>query len=524
MALVKKIDSNATGLRFAFQTDIGVEPAGPWLPLEPNSYSDFGGNFSQTRRDPINPDRQNRKGMITDLESAGGFNSDLTRDERPQQLLQSFFFAALRRKSEFGNVPDGGTGAFTAITTSQYQAASGLTIFEVGRLVFAQNAGNSTNNGLKRVTTAAAGATTVAETLVAEASPPAALKLTEVGHQAASGDINVDAAGVFPALTSTTLDFTTLGLIPGECVFVGGDAANTFFSGNAVNNGFKRVRSIAAQRLEFDKSGAPMVTETGTGKTIQIFFGRVIRNELAALITRFLVNLERTLGAPETTQPAQIQSEYVEDAVGNEFTLDLKSTDKAMFDMAFIAADYQVRSGVTGVKSGTRPPSRGFQGMNNSTDIRRFRLATVANDEAPSALLSFCEEASVSINNNATIVKALGVLGGIDVVTGNFTVEGNVTAHFTTIDAIQAIRDNADVTLDVVLVSGNAGVSIDLPLITLGEGRLNVEKDQTIKLPVSLMAATAESLQVGTALPHTMLMCFYDYLPTLASTLGGVAA
>ena len=43
----QKIDSNVTGLRYQEELCIGVaNPNNPWLTLEPNSYEDFGGEFT----------------------------------------------------------------------------------------------------------------------------------------------------------------------------------------------------------------------------------------------------------------------------------------------------------------------------------------------------------------------------------------------------------------------------------------------------------------------------------------------
>lgn len=513
MTAVNKIDSNATGLRYQEETSFKVaNTANDWIPLEPNEYNDFGGELTLLARNPINDSRQRKKGVITDLDATGGFVSDFTQTNM-QDILQGFMYAALRPKGE---------EIVTAVdldTTNddEYEVAA-TAGFLVGSLILGSNftnAGNNTMNVVTAITTDAS--VEVADaTLTVEASPPADAQITVVGHEATADDLDVDVTLTFPALTSTILDFTTLGLIPGEFVFVGGDATINKFSA-AANNGIKRIRSITATRLEFDKSDVAMSNETSSGSLlIRLFFGRVLKNEQSTLIARRTYQLERTLGAPDDASPAQIQAEYLEGAVPSEFVINIPTADKLTAGLSFIAGDHTTIDGPTALKTGAaRPAIDEADAFNTSSDISRFKLAVhVDGTEAPSALFAFVTDLTLTINNNLSPNKAIATLGAFDVSAGTFQVSAALTAYFADVAAVAAVRNNSNVTLDFFIVKNNAGMVVDLPLVALGDGRLNVEQDQPVTLPISMDAATASA--IDSDLDHTLMWTFFDYLPSAA--------
>lgn len=602
MALKSTIDSNVTGLRYAEEAGFKLLPATPeWVPLEPNSYTDFGGNITTIARNPINPSRQRKKGVVADLEAGGGFDTDLTQTNL-QDILQGLFFAHLRRKPEtfkrtsglgvvtFAHVPitnvvtstdtytlsnlqatvavvaaggtgyvvgdvltlTGGTsttttqltvtavsgGVITAVSISRpgrYTVAPGnpvsstggtgtgatftmtyaaAVVFLVGHLLNASGFTNAANNGLKRATAVTSTTVVVAENLVDETPSATAAELTAVGFQGAAGDLDIDNAGSLPAITSTVLNFTTLGLTVGEWLFLGGDTAATQFN-TAANNGFKRIRTIAAARVEFDKSASAMVTEANAADTIQIFFGRVLKNETGANIVRRTYNLERTLGAPEDTLPSSPQAEYLEGELLNEVNINVPVAEKVTVDLTFVGADHTTRAYTLGLKSGDRPALVEADAFNTSSDFSRIKMHVVTpGNPAPSALFAFLTELIFTFSNNATPLKAVSVRGGFEVSAGTFEVGGSVTAYFSTVDAVAAVRANSDVTIDAHMVKANAGVTIDLPLIALGNGRLTVEQDAPITLPLDMPAATGAKIDVN--LDHTALLVFWDYLPSAA--------
>lgn len=519
MAQVPKIDSNITGLAYAEEASLGLLPgegglAGTpvWKRLNPNSYNDFGGEVVTVAPNPINPSRQRRKGVTTDLNASGGFNHNLTY-ENLTDIMQGVFFADIRAQAE---------QAVTAIdidlaNPDEYEVAA-TAGFLVNSLIIGKNFANAANNALNVVTAIVADTSVeVADGQLVTETPPANAVIKVVGYQFADADAVIDVSGNLPRLQSNggLADFTTLGLVPGQWVYLGGDvAANTFTA--TANNGFKRIRSVSATGITFDKSDQAMVADAGVaGKTIRLFFGDVLRNETGALIKRRTYNIERTLGAPDDAQPSQIQSEVLKGAVPNEVALNIPQADLASVDISFVATDNEQRTGVQGSKQSNVIEPAAASEYNTSSDIGRIRLATVSNvDEAPSALFAYVTEATININNNVTPNKAVGVLGAFDVTAGTFEVSGELTAYFSNVAATQAVRTNTDVTLDISFVKDNTALVIDLPLISLGDGRLNVEVDQPITLPLSTDAASGQD--VSTDLDHTALITYFDYVPTAA--------
>lgn len=588
--LTNKIDSNVVGLSYAEEECLGQlpQPTPVWIPTEPNSFSDFGGSVTTVARNPLNPSRQRKKGVVTDLDASGGFNTDVTQTNL-QDLLQGFLFADARSKGEWpvsavtvadgytvtangasnAVVVNGGTGyavgdilsvrdgttgkgyptrlrvatitaggvvatvtvisagAWTTNPTNPVgtdpETGSGrnatftLTLaagvgLAAGDLVFGQGFTNAGNNGLHTVTALTAGKVAAAPT-VAEAAPPSTARLYKVGKQAAAGDLNVVVSGGFPQITSTALDFRTLGIIPGEWIHVGGDGALLAFT-NPANNGFKRVRAVNQNSLVLDKSDETMVAETGATLTVQLFLAKVIKNESArALIKRRSYQLERTLGSLDGMDPPQ--SEYLIGAIPNELVLNLSTAAIATADLSFVGTDMEQRTQAEGLKAGDRVPLVESDAYNTTSDFVRIKMALVTTaDAAPDPLFAYASEMTLTVNNNVTPNKAIGVLGAFDATAGTFAVSGTLTAYFASILATRAVRQNADVTMDYVAVKDNAGFAIDVPLIALGDGRANVEVDQPIMLPLTSEAATGA--KIDPALDYTLLFAFFPYLPNLA--------
>jgi hypothetical protein len=539
------IDSNKSSLTYAEETSLKVLPVTPvWYPLEPNTYPNFGGDLKTTAREPINASRQRSKGTVTDLVVTAGFNTDMTQYNLTR-LFQGFFFSHARQKPQtqpLNGAPVVVTGA-VAGTPGSFTAAAGIG-FGVGKIIKASNFNSPQNNGIFRSTVSAAGSLTCAgykasapvDLIVTEAAPPANAALEVVG-QVLSGDVLLYVPGstlggatvVMPTLASAaTIDFTTLGLIVGEWVYLGDsnddlvDTAATEFNFLAVdptvrNRGYCRVYSISAHQLVFDiaigvqswavGAGIGGACAVPTSGFVSLYCGTVIRNEpLPANIVRTTYTLQRYLGKGVANAD---NLEYVLGAIPNELTLNVKANSKLDCDMLFVPMDTQQNHLAS--LPGTYLSLLREDAYNTSQDV--FAMLLYILNSAPllqAPLFGFATDAKTTIKNNVSGDKAIGVVGSFEGTAGNFDLSGSLSCYFDDVAAQQAVRNNSDVGLTQVFSKQNSGFILDLPLITLALTGLKVVKDKPIMGDVTFEAA-ADRVNNYTALYNR-----FSYLPDSA--------
>ena len=507
MPTPSKIDSNTAGLHIAEEYSLktlpgenGAPGTPTWYAIDVNSYPDFGAEIDTVSRSPISQSRQNSKGTTTDKNANGGFNADMTMNTLTR-FLQGFFFADAREK--FSTAPlNGARIAIADVDVDSYNAASGMDSFAVGHLVYASGFDDSANNGLSKVTAATATDLTVDSTLVVDAAPNSDAKVEVCGYEFGVGDAALVVSATQIRMTCTDAD--TLGLTPGEWVFLGGDGALEQFDNNAP--GYARIKTVTATYIDFDETTFPATTEAGGAKTIRMFFGTVIRNELdKTLIKRRSYNLERSLG----NDGDGTQSQILVGSVANELTLNVNTADKTTIDLAYVAMDDETRTGTDGLKAGTRVADPGEDAINTSQDAYRSRIAIVD----PSALnnpamFAYVREATITINNNVSGLKAIGTVGSFDTNVGNFDTGGSLTAYFNTVEAVRSITANADVEYNIIQAARNEAFIFDIPLLSLGGGKPDVSKDEAITIPLEITGAKNDK-------GYTAMFCKLPYVPTV---------
>jgi hypothetical protein len=480
---------------------LSAENAAVFYEYEPNSYGDFGGQVTTVARAPITAGRQRKKGRPTDLDAAAAFQLDFTQNNL-NRVLPAFFFANWR-KAATAEYRDPSLQAVAA--DDDFDGVGIDDVFATGDIILASGFLEAANNGLFYVTGEGAGtlqvnalATAAAPALVNEVAPAGA-SLKRVGYRGAAGVLEISVAGSLPALVSDSgPNFTTWGLVPGQWVYIGGDEADTSFAA-AGNNGFARIAAISATQITFDKTQNTMSASGALmTETIAIFFPDMIRNEPnpADIVIR-------TFQAERSLSTAGYQ--YEKGCFANTLTMNFAQADKLNVDLAWVAMDDEPRETR---KAGVFPAiDTDANFFNTSSDFARIRTIIIG-ETTP--LFAFLSEMTLTINNNVTPAKALAVFGAFDANIGDFVGQGSITAYFSDVAALTAIRESEDVTFDFALVKDNAGWVWDIPLVALGEGRLAVEKDQKVTIPVSADGAEHPTL-------HTTLQAMhFAYLPDAA--------
>ena len=492
------VDSNVTGLAFAEEV-LGtpkILPGTPvWYPLEPNSYAEFGAQTKTVKREVINSSRQKRKGAVVGLDVVAGFNLDFT-SRIPYVMMQGFMFADWREKT---------TLVSTAVAANSYTVASGGAAFLLGDLLYGEGFGIAANNGLKVVTTAGTATTIGATGAVAEASPPATATIMRVGQRA---DVawSITIVNGRPQLNRSNGSFATLGLFPGEWIWVGGDAAANQFA-EAGANGWYRIFSVVSTTLIFDRwpgdaNGAP-VAAAGTGKLVDIYFGHCIKNEATPGLQKFRTyQFERFLGGT--------RYQYELGCGANTMKVNVKSNDKVTIDVGYVAMDEDVTQ--VAAKSGTRVVLPTETVYNAETSFSRIRLLG-ADGQTP--ITGIMTDLSLSIDNGIEALQGIkSSVGAVDLMAADFTVSGSVEAYLSTLAAVSAGKANPDCSVDFGMVENVGSMAqgwlFDVPLLMLGDGRLKVEKDKPIKIPINLDAAGHSTLN------HTLLAMRFPFLPQLA--------
>ncbi len=320
-----------------------------------------------------------------------------------------------------------------------------------GHLVRTSGFTNSGNNALRR---AGAGTTTTDLKLAGgtiEAAPPGTARVKVIGFEGAAGDLVATSTGI----SSTALDFTTLGLAVGMWVWVGGPIAGQQFIVPAVG-GWCRISVIAANLLTFDVRPSTWGADAGTAKTVRVYFGDYMREGT----TRRSYTVEQQF--QDLTIPT---FEYYKGMVPTMFEMDMKSQDimtcKTTFMGLTIADPNSSRfAGATDVAAPTNDV------INTSDNVGSILVNGVT--LAGNFLTSF----TMVIDNMGRRNSAIGSRYSVNIKAGRANISGKLEMYYDDSTILAFIRASTAVGIFVPVLdpTGTKAMLFDMPKVKLGDG------------------------------------------------------
>lgn len=342
--------------------------------------------------------------------------------------------------------------------------------FVAGHLVRFSGFTAAANNGTFKCTTGSATVPAfVGAGLVADAAPAAAARMKVCGFQGASGDITATASG----LGSTTLNFTTLGLNVGQWVKIGGTAAGDQFATAACNT-WARITAIAANALTLDNLPGTWATDSGTGKTIKVWFGDFIKNGTTVISQ----TIEK--GFLGQTVPTYIA---LNGMVVNTMEISMASRQKVTYAVNYMGMGGS--SGTTALDASTDAPTT------NAVFAGNANVGRLAEAGSQLASPNWAREFSVQINNNTRVREAVDSVSPVDIQLGECTVTGKMSAYFGSQTLLDKFFQGTPSAINARVYKNNQGMVFDVPRATYrGDGNPVVTgKNTDVMLPFDFQAS-----------------------------------
>lgn len=461
------LQSEFINLQTAIEAVNGTLPSVGWQVLEPepDGLDGFYRQIKKLARSPLSSNLMDEKGDAVDEDATIKLVHDFDKDIA-DQYGSSIFRSLVKFPGGTGtgrwiNRPDASGALVTAVTSSQFTVSAGGAL-PANVLVYARGFSNPQNNGLFVVQAASTGTAVKVTGTVAEASPPAGATVEVVGYQGASADLTISATG----LASTTVDFTTLGLQQWSAIWVGGGTAaapGAFGFATANNRGLARMTSISAHAITTDRQTQAWSTDTGTGKTIQLFFGPWARNVPGVHADYLRSSHSFELLLPGVGSGGVTDYIYVDGCGLGTLEINAALTQKLVATLGFTGFNVldPTVTRTTGASNGLG--RRGTAMFNTVGHEKRLRVYDTNNTQ----VLADFESWKLTINNNIKPYKAQGYQGNKDLIFGKFQASLSVDGAITQDDLWKAVGDNRTLAWDALVRNNDAGVWFDLPATTV---------------------------------------------------------
>jgi hypothetical protein len=500
-----RVLSEATTALLARESSFGTQPTANWVQVQPNpgGLKDWQNKFKYEERDPLAKYATMEAGEPVGFDATPVLEQDWNKD-LIDILAEPMFRSAGKHN---GNT---GLALFrpTAVTSTGYTVAADGDL-TAGLLINAKGFPTTANNGLKVVGSSSTDTEIKTSGLTAE-TPAATLGATvEVaGVQGASADIVLNGSG---NLTSTILDFTTMGLQAEQWIKIGGSTSATQFA-TVAYNGYAKIVSFTANLITLERhTWTPGAQDLGAGKTIQIFFSRWYRNvsiDHADYLEPTLHGEVEELG-PGTSGVATYT--YARAMALKTLELNAPLESKIVATMTFCAKDIRdpvvVASRATGADVPRRPMAASLF-HTASPHLQRVRLATAAGASLAAEVNSW----KFTMEHNVKPREIQGGLGAEDMLYGKVQPSLSMEVYYTDFALPIAARSNPELAWDAIVRNGQGGFVLDMPYV-----RVRMPSGRTYAANDAVMC----SLEIpGFRDPTTNIvaaMTVFAYLPEAAA-------
>ncbi|BBK36085.1 hypothetical protein STAQ_11630 [Allostella sp. ATCC 35155] len=429
-------DTSRVALRLVEETSWGVTPALPMRTLRAKQQSlDF--NLRHVASEEFRDDRQVADVARVDAGAAGTIGMELSFGA-PDPLFEAALFGRFQAVARLAGVAVG--------STSAYGVDAGGDAFAAGQLLRGAGFAGAANNGLHRVAAATATTVTVAGTPLGVESAGDGKTIRAVGFEGTAGDIAATAGG----LASADLDFTTLGLRPGQWLAIGGSGAGQGFATTACN-GWARIAAISAHALALDHRPDGWAADDGAGRTIRAFFGDVLCNDIEEISH----SVERVHA--DIAQVLLFRGQMVR-------LMRLTLATGRILEASFELLGRDALRGDAGFGTGAPIPAGIAPVMNAVGDVLLVREGGGA--------VGVVRQVTVELNNNLREVKAVGALGNVAIGVGDAAVGGALEAYFQDGALYDKYLAGTETSLAFVAAAGGQGYVVTLPRVKLSGGRI----------------------------------------------------
>jgi hypothetical protein len=393
-----------------------------------------------------------------DLPQEQSFDADHTID---QGALRSTWLRTPERENTTA-----APARITAVSATEYTVAASSGVkgqtgaYAEGMLVRASGFADAGNNRLFRAAATSSGTNVEMTGGTVDASPDVGARLKVVGFEGATSDLVAVAGGAATqGLTSTALDFTTLGLYQGQWVYVGSETADNAYVTNP--GGWCRIaptasRAITATSLPFDIVPAGWVADAGTGQEIRVYIGDSLRN-----------------GTTRRSYSLEVQYQDIAVPEYDLFESHVVAEKEWEFDQQSIARGKTTFLGLNAENSTTRTTgATDVAAPTNDVFNTSANIGAVLENGTAFSGVNILQKVVLTVNNNLRRNNGLGSLVSVGIGMGRHVIKATLSMYYGDNTVLNKIRSStaSGLFLPVVDAVARKAMLYDIPRLKYGAG------------------------------------------------------